>query len=116
MRDLLKSRERAGLGDASVCTEPPDNDLLSEVLRDLRLAHASYGRSELTAPWGIAVPFREGVRFHAVLEGQCWIEAKSLPRCCSKRATCCSFRMEPGTRCPTDRSAEHYRLPMPNPH
>jgi len=77
--DLLKSRERAGLGDASICRKSPDNDLLSEVLRDLRLAHASYGRSELTAPWGLAVPFREGVRFHVVVDGQCWIQAKSLP-------------------------------------
>jgi len=66
--DLLKSRERAGLGDASICRKSPDNDLLSEVLRDLRLAHASYGRSELTAPWGLAVPFREGVRFHVVVD------------------------------------------------
>jgi len=79
MSDLLKSTTRAGLGGASLCRDPPDNDLLSEVLRDLRLAHASYGRSELTAPWGIAVPFREGVRFHAVIDGQCWIQAKSLP-------------------------------------
>jgi AraC-like DNA-binding protein len=78
MRDLLKSGDRAGLGGASICGEPPA-DLLSEVLRDLRLAHASYGRSELTAPWGIAVPFREGVRLHAVIDGHCWIQARSLP-------------------------------------
>ena len=77
--DPLKSSDRPGLGRTSVCHKPPDNDLLSEVLRDLRLAHASYGRSELTAPWGIAVPFREGVRFHAALEGHCWIQARRLP-------------------------------------
>jgi AraC-like DNA-binding protein len=79
MSDLLRSIDRPGLGHASICQTLSDNDLLSEVLRDLRLAHASYGRSELTAPWGIAIPFREGVRFHAVLDGHCWIQAKRLP-------------------------------------
>ncbi len=79
MSDPLGSVDRSGLGRASMCYQPAGNDLLSEVLRDLRLAHARYGRSELTAPWGIAVPFREGVRFHAMLEGHCWIEAKGLP-------------------------------------
>lgn len=79
MSDLLGSVDRPGLGRASICQTTSDNDLLSEVLRDLRLAHASYGRSELTAPWGIAIPFREGVRFHAVLDGHCWIQAKRLP-------------------------------------
>jgi AraC-like DNA-binding protein len=78
MGDLLGSVDRPGLGRASMCHKLPQNDLLSEVLRDLRLARASYGRSELTAPWGIAVPFREGVRFHAVLDGHCWIRAKNL--------------------------------------
>lgn len=79
MDDPLRSMNRPGLGRATMGYQPAENDLLSEVLRDLRLAHARYGRSELTAPWGIAVPFREGVRFHAMLEGQCWIQAKSLP-------------------------------------
>jgi AraC-like DNA-binding protein len=79
MSDPLRSSERAGLGGGSICHKPSDDDLLCEVLRDLRLAHASYGRSELTAPWGIAVPFREGVRFHAVIDGRCWIQARSLP-------------------------------------
>jgi AraC-like DNA-binding protein len=79
MTDPLTFSDRPGLGRGSVCYTQPNDDLLSEVLRDLRLAHASYGRSELTAPWGIAVPFREGVRFHAVLQGRCWIQARNLP-------------------------------------
>ncbi|MER9051195.1 cupin domain-containing protein [Mesorhizobium sp. M0923] len=79
MSDPLRSIDRPGLGRATMGYQPAENDLLSEVLRDLRLAHARYGRSELTAPWGIAVPFREGVRFHAMLEGHCWIQAKGLP-------------------------------------
>jgi AraC-like DNA-binding protein len=48
-------------------------DLLSEVLHDLRLAKASYCRSELTAPWGLELPFQEGVRFHFAAEGGCWM-------------------------------------------
>lgn len=61
------------LGERTVCAPHQPPDLLSEVLHDLRLAHASYGRSELTAPFGIEIPFKEGVRFHFVAEGGCWI-------------------------------------------
>jgi AraC-like DNA-binding protein len=63
----------AGLGSRTVCRDTTPPDLLSEVLQDLRLARASYGRSELTAPWGIEIPFKEGVRFHFVAEGECWM-------------------------------------------
>ncbi|WP_158305906.1 AraC family transcriptional regulator [Anaeromyxobacter sp. Fw109-5] len=61
------------LGDRTLCPPASPADLLSEVLQDLRLAQASYGRSELTAPFGIEIPFKEGVRFHFVVEGGCWI-------------------------------------------
>jgi AraC-like DNA-binding protein len=61
------------LGPLTLCPPQSPADLLSEVLQDLRLAHASYGRSELTAPFGIEIPFKEGVRFHFVAEGGCWI-------------------------------------------
>jgi len=54
-------------------------DLLSEVLQDLRLAKASYCRSELTAPWGLQLPFQEGVRFHFAVEGGCWLLTESHP-------------------------------------
>jgi hypothetical protein len=67
----FKSGDRIGLGAKSVCPPPCASDLLSEVLQDLRLSNATYGRSELTAPWGIQIPFKEGVRFHFVAEGRC---------------------------------------------
>lgn len=54
-------------------------DLLSEVLQDLRLAEAAYCRTEVTVPWGIAMPFQEGVRFHFVAEGSCWILPEAHP-------------------------------------
>lgn len=55
------------------CPTVDPNDRLSEILQDLRLASASYGRSELTAPWGIEIPYKEGIRFHFVAEGSCWM-------------------------------------------
>jgi AraC-like DNA-binding protein len=61
------------LGAETLCLPHAPPDLLSEVLQDLRLARASYGRSELTTPFGIEIPFKEGVRFHFVAEGGCWI-------------------------------------------
>lgn len=44
-------------------------DPLSEILQDLRLAKADYSRSEFTAPWGLRLPYQDGVRFHFVIEG-----------------------------------------------
>jgi AraC-like DNA-binding protein len=55
------------------CPVSKPEDLLSEVLQDLRLTRASYGRSEFTAPWGVEIPYKEGVRFHFVVEGACWM-------------------------------------------
>lgn len=55
------------------CPWVESGDVLSEVLQDLRLSRASYGRSQLTAPWGIEIPYKEGVRFHFVAEGECWM-------------------------------------------
>jgi AraC-like DNA-binding protein len=62
------------------CPAAKSDDLLSEVLQDLRLARASYGRSELTAPWGVEIPYQEGVRFHFVAEGAiCMLTASQDP-------------------------------------
>lgn len=75
----LDSDSRLGLGADSVCVQPRGADLLSEVLQDLRLANATYGRSELTAPWGVEIPFKEGVRFHYVVEGRCLMRSDGHP-------------------------------------
>jgi AraC-like DNA-binding protein len=79
MHDNLNTKHRSGLGANSVCVPPRAPDLLSDVLQDLRLANATYGRSELTAPWGIEIPFKEGVRFHFVAEGQCLMRSDGHP-------------------------------------
>ena len=61
------------------CPEPRSDDILSEILQDLRLARASYGRSEFTAPWGVRIPYKEGVRFHFIVEGTCWMLTECQP-------------------------------------
>jgi AraC-like DNA-binding protein len=50
-------------------------DSLSEVLQDLRLAEGSYGRCQLTRPWGIDLPPQSAARFHFVVSGSCWLQA-----------------------------------------
>jgi len=52
---------------------PPNLDLLSPVLHDLRLVRASYCRTDMTAPWGMQIPLQDGVCFHFVVEGGCWL-------------------------------------------
>src|SRR5262249_43396282 len=49
------------------------SDFLSQILQDLRISGASYGRCTLTAPWGIDFPPQPEARFHFVVEGACWL-------------------------------------------
>jgi AraC-like DNA-binding protein len=53
-------------------------DPLSEVLQDLRLSGVSYGRCNLTQPWGIDFPSDNAARFHFVVAGACWLETDAL--------------------------------------
>jgi AraC-like DNA-binding protein len=49
-------------------------DALTAILNTLKLSSNLYFRTELTAPWGMAVPSQENVaRFHIVIRGQCWL-------------------------------------------
>ena len=59
------------------CNDRVAPDALSEVLQDLRLAGASYCRSEFNAPWGLEFPPDEGAVFHFVAEGSCWLKTSS---------------------------------------
>jgi AraC-like DNA-binding protein len=54
---------------------PPAADPLGEVLHLLRLSGCVYARSELSAPWGVALPPLEGhMMLHVVTSGRCWLE------------------------------------------
>ncbi|MBC8103783.1 MAG: AraC family transcriptional regulator [Cytophagales bacterium] len=59
--------------DSSETVVRAPSDPLSEVLRDLRIAGVSYGRCELTHPWGIDFPPQGPARFHFVASGGCWL-------------------------------------------
>jgi AraC-like DNA-binding protein len=48
-------------------------DALSEVLQDLRLAGASYCRTEMRSPWGIEIPAEDGATLHFIVEGGAWL-------------------------------------------
>ena len=51
------------------------SDPLGEALHGLRMASSLYTRSELTAPWGAAMPAMPGhVMFHVVTSGRCWLD------------------------------------------
>jgi len=63
----------------SYSSEPADP--LSEILQDLRLGGASYGRCELTKPWGIEFAPQLAELFHFVAKGSCWLRrGKEQPR------------------------------------
>ena len=58
------------------------NDPLGEALHLLRMSGAYYCRSELSSPWGLALPRMNGYMwFHVVTHGRCWLQAEgSEPR------------------------------------
>jgi AraC-like DNA-binding protein len=60
---------RSSEGDA------PAPDALSQMLQDLRLSNGTYGRCELTRPWGIDFPAQPEARFHFVVSGAPWLRA-----------------------------------------
>lgn len=58
-------------------------DPLGEALHFLRMTGTFYCRSELTAPWGLAMPAMQGcLWFHVVTTGRCWLETSGgAPLC-----------------------------------
>jgi AraC-like DNA-binding protein len=42
-----------------------------------RVGPVAYCRSELTAPWGLDLPYEDGIRFHYVAAGGCWLVMSS---------------------------------------
>jgi AraC-like DNA-binding protein len=58
---------------SSECVDSNAPDSLSEILQDLRLAGASYCRTELSSPWGIEFARQNRAQFHFVTEGHCWL-------------------------------------------
>jgi AraC-like DNA-binding protein len=52
-------------------------DPLGEALHFLHMSGVYYTRSELTAPWGLALPALPGsLMFHVVTSGHCWLEVE----------------------------------------
>ncbi len=48
-------------------------DALADILETVHLSGSVYCRSELTAPWGMALPASDTAQFHAVRRGRCWL-------------------------------------------
>ena len=65
--------------ESSQNTEHHAVDLLSEIVRSVRLEGSVFFRSHLSAPWGIDLPAAFEPRFHIVLEGQAWLHSANMP-------------------------------------
>lgn len=53
-------------------------DDLSVLIGELRLESSMLFRSRLAAPWGIAFEPSPNLRFHALLEGECWFGGEAI--------------------------------------
>lgn len=56
-----------------------DTSVLRTMLRDFRVSAANYCRTEVSRDWGIDLPFQQGLRFHFVARGECWLRAEGHP-------------------------------------
>ncbi len=54
-------------------------DALADVLKTIHLSSSVYFRSELTAPWGMAIPPSDAAQFHVVRRGRCWLRVAGVP-------------------------------------
>jgi AraC family transcriptional regulator, alkane utilization regulator len=55
-------------------------DVLTDILQELRLQGTLYCYARLGAPWGFGIPQREIVGFHLVTSGTCWLHVgQDLP-------------------------------------
>jgi AraC family transcriptional regulator, alkane utilization regulator len=53
-----------------------DTDVVSEVLRSLRVRSTVWCRSQLRAPWGFGTDARGAAAFHVVTAGCCWLQVE----------------------------------------
>lgn len=53
-------------------------DVLTDILRSLRLGGGVYFSCEFSAPWGMAVPATPVAEFHVVVRGTCWLRMRNL--------------------------------------
>lgn len=54
------------------------SDLVSQVLRAVRVRSTVYCRSSMGAPWGFGVRAHGNPAFHVVTEGSCWLDVNGL--------------------------------------
>jgi AraC-like DNA-binding protein len=55
-------------------TSFPVDDVVSELLRSVRIRSSVYCRSQMTSPWGFRVEAKDLATFHLVLSGECLLE------------------------------------------
>jgi AraC-like DNA-binding protein len=48
-------------------------DALTDILRAIHLQGSVHFRTELAAPWGMAIPASEAAQFHVLRRGRCWL-------------------------------------------
>ena len=80
------------------------SDLLTEMLRGLRLDGVDYGRFQMTVPWGLFFPAQQAARFHFVTGRGCWLLTPAKEW----------IRLEQGDAVLLPRGSEHTLASAPN--
>lgn len=77
-------------------------DVLSEILRTLKVQGSLYFRTAFSPPWGVLVPrYGSVARFHLVTRGACWVRVENTSH---------PIRMERGDLIVIPHGAEHHLL------
>src|SRR5919199_3100773 len=57
-----------------------ETDVVSDVLRAVRLTAEVFGRFELSAPWAMRVPGEDHLSFYVIARGGAWLELEAEGR------------------------------------
>jgi AraC family transcriptional regulator, activator of mtrCDE len=77
-------------------------DVLSEILRTLKVQGSLYFRTAFSPPWGVLAPhYGKVARFHLVTRGACWVRVENVAQ---------PIRMERGDLIVIPHGAEHHLL------
>jgi AraC-like DNA-binding protein len=60
-----------------IVDQASDQRAIDTVLHGLRLADSCYCRTELSAPWGLAMTQCSNITFHFVAAGECWLHSSA---------------------------------------
>jgi hypothetical protein len=76
LRSAPDRRLSSGASAMELLSDHESSDVISQILRAIRIRSTVYCRSVMGAPWGFGVKAHGNPAFHLVTSGRCWLEVE----------------------------------------